>query len=787
MIMQTINTGSGPNQGDGDSLRSAFIKINNNFGQLSASIAPDQSLNTYNSVSFASLTVTTGTNLNRTLSVGGYPLDANGDAKIYNNNTQSVAVVVSNYNTATSVDFLPIIHVRAYGQNQIDGNPSSTPAISMESSHGTSTAPLASQNADIEFILQGGGYDGHRWTSDTGLGTAQIVATASENWAGSATTTTNAGSRIYMKIQPVGVQLNSTSRITPYVQYWTAGSASQPPVLNIAEGTGNAFSMLTMANGVDTHWGHGRTNKLTINTSNIIYGVPAEDDATFNATFSGTTMTVNSVSVGILSVGQRIYGTSTGLSAGTFISSQTSGSTGTTGIYVISIAHPTGATGVTVTAGPDNPTLSNTNLITFNSGRKNGISGRRNAIRIDDSLGGIIMAGKTNNIPSTAAKYSGSFKLFASENWTPTTIGSYALIQTTTQGTETHVDSLKLDSNDNIYQSDQHTFKSVTGVTDQVVITSTATRISNTLYTRNVLPNTTLTYDLGSTSSYWRNLYIGGSSLSVNSYGHLTLDGAEITGVTSVGITPPDNATTGTTWYDSVSGRSFVYYDDTWVDSSPGGGGGGGAGSVGPTGPQGPQGNAGATGPTGPQGNAGATGPQGPQGEIGPTGPQGEIGPTGPTGPQGEIGPTGPQGPQGEIGPTGPSGPQGDVGPTGPQGVTGPQGPIGPQGPGADQALNTTSNVTFASVNVSNTVTALTIVTMSPYGDPYGGDITGVNNLTADSVTATSVTLTGPLVVKSFSDISGRDIDITSTASGTIVLVGTIFQGYNGIEWVDFN
>jgi hypothetical protein len=36
-----------------------------------------------------------------------------------------------------------------------------------------------------------------------------------------------------------------------------------------------------------------------------------------------------------------------------------------------------------------------------------------------------------------------------------------------------------------------------------------------------------------------------------------------------VSDTVPIGATTGTIWYDDISGRSFVYYNNTWVDASP--------------------------------------------------------------------------------------------------------------------------------------------------------------------------------------------------------------------------
>jgi len=37
----------------------------------------------------------------------------------------------------------------------------------------------------------------------------------------------------------------------------------------------------------------------------------------------------------------------------------------------------------------------------------------------------------------------------------------------------------------------------------------------------------------------------------------------------SVGSTAPVSPTTGTLWYDTVSGRMYIYYDSTWVDANP--------------------------------------------------------------------------------------------------------------------------------------------------------------------------------------------------------------------------
>jgi hypothetical protein len=39
--------------------------------------------------------------------------------------------------------------------------------------------------------------------------------------------------------------------------------------------------------------------------------------------------------------------------------------------------------------------------------------------------------------------------------------------------------------------------------------------------------------------------------------------------ITSVGATPPGTPDLGTLWYDTVSGRIYVYYDASWIDASP--------------------------------------------------------------------------------------------------------------------------------------------------------------------------------------------------------------------------
>jgi hypothetical protein len=246
------------------------------------------------------------------------------------------------------------------------------------------------------------------------------------------------------------------------------------------------------------------------------------------------------------------------------------------------------------------------------------------------------------------------------------------------------------------------------------------------------------------------------------------------------GATGPQGAqgNTGATGPQGVSGPSGA--------TGPQGNTGaeGPQGPQGVSGPQGAQGNVGATGPqgpSGPQGNTGATGaegPQGPQGVSGPQGPQGNVGATGPQGVQGNTGaegPQGPQGPQGNVGATGPQGAQGNTGAEGPQGPQGNIGPQGPQGPGANQALDTTSNVTFNSV--TSTVTAT-----------IAGTAIGLNNqlrtITGVTTSSSSLLITPPLAAPIYFDMkNGANINtIAFSRTGGVVLKDGqgIFPGFGG-------
>jgi hypothetical protein len=107
-----------------------------------------------------------------------------------------------------------------------------------------------------------------------------------------------------------------------------------------------------------------------------------------------------------------------------------------------------------------------------------------------------------------------------------------------------------------------------------------------------LLPNANLAYDLGSTSSQWRSIYvgtgtiyIGGIELGVNRSEQVTVNGNPIITVNPAGnitvqgdnvITPatvsdiaPSAEQEGNLWFNTVEARTYVAYNEQWVDASP--------------------------------------------------------------------------------------------------------------------------------------------------------------------------------------------------------------------------
>lgn len=118
---------------------------------------------------------------------------------------------------------------------------------------------------------------------------------------------------------------------------------------------------------------------------------------------------------------------------------------------------------------------------------------------------------------------------------------------------------------------------------------------------------------------------------------------------------------------------------------------------------------------------------------------------TGPIGNQGVTGPTGPYG--GPTGPTGYTGPYG--GPTGPTGTTGPAGSY-------NQSLNTSDNVTFQGLTVSDTLSVTNAITTS-------STITSQNTITSNSSVAFTA---GPSAANNVALQMSSNMAIRDTTAG---------------------
>lgn len=96
-----------------------------------------------------------------------------------------------------------------------------------------------------------------------------------------------------------------------------------------------------------------------------------------------------------------------------------------------------------------------------------------------------------------------------------------------------------------------------------------------------IIPIAENVYNIGNTASSWARVYIDNSIvlkdriISINTAANtLTINGVPLTNTTAAS-SPPAVYSTGTTWFDTVSGSLFIYYDNTWVQISTSGGGGG--------------------------------------------------------------------------------------------------------------------------------------------------------------------------------------------------------------------
>jgi hypothetical protein len=283
----TGSAGVGYTGSKGDAGTTGYTGSQGSIGYTgSAGVSADQTLNTTDNVVFNSVKST------QTLSAGGYPLDSNGQALISTNNTQSVALVVSNYTSGIR----STLAIRGYGQNLPNGTSSTggSPGIFFDSSRGTMTSPTAVVSGDVLGVLTMGGYDGTNWLNAsqgsnlTSNPPMQIVGIAAENFVGNATTVTNAGARLLMRLQPAYTQLNATSRQMFLNTTWTT-STTNPSTLNMNWGVGDSTTpTLLSPSGATSYTGYGATSMNWINSKHFIVGVTLNDTAPDNATLTGT-------------------------------------------------------------------------------------------------------------------------------------------------------------------------------------------------------------------------------------------------------------------------------------------------------------------------------------------------------------------------------------------------------------------------------------------------------------------------------------------------------------------
>lgn len=130
--------------------------------------------------------------------------------------------------------------------------------------------------------------------------------------------------------------------------------------------------------------------------------------ATFTATASGTNLTVTAVT-GVISIGETISGT--GVTAGTTIVSQTSGTTGGAGVYVTSVAST--ASSATVTSFGDTLTVTAVSSGTFDLGESVTGTGVPAGAVLSSQVSGAVGGVGTYKISVAASAYAASTALTA--------------------------------------------------------------------------------------------------------------------------------------------------------------------------------------------------------------------------------------------------------------------------------------------------------------------------------------------------------------------------------------
>ena len=267
--------------------------------------------------------------------------------------------------------------------------------------------------------------------------------------------------------------------------------------------------------------------------------------------------------------------------------------------------------------------------------------------------------------------------------------------------------------------------------------------------------------------------------------GYVGSRGSDGTSVTIIGtlLTYVDDATTTAQYPGAVAGNGVIAEDTghlwvfsgstVWAD----------VGQI-----KGDRGDIGYTGSTGNTGYVGSQGDKGDQGDIGYVGSQGDIGYTGSQGVQGNQGDFGYTGSQGVTGYVGSRGDTGYVGSQGDKGDQGNIGYVGSAGPGADQTLDTTSTVTFASLYIPESTVATTRTAIDGDSFRVSTFYTSSIDVSSGTVSLSSIAANGYTTVKYLIQATDTNTGVTRVHSQELTCVyanGDLFETEFGIVQTD--
>jgi hypothetical protein len=347
------------------------------------------------------------------------------------------------------------------------------------------------------------------------------------------------GSRNIIFNQPQGIKQNSSSRQGFLASFSVAPATTTVNTVSVdsAPGIGTFFGntdtgdvTLISTDGTKIYKGRGDSAFNLFGGQFSQYCVTSNDTANFSgyidngAGVAGNVLTVTSVSSGTLSPGQLVV--ATGIQPATFITSQTSGTTGGVGVYAVSTTFATagqllGSSGapVAMVTTPDNYGSLTTNKFYVSANRKSPISGRRGALKSGDALYNFQFFGQNGNTGGGYGNTGGGnmtaqMQFYATGDYTPTSSPSAYRLSLTPSGSVVMTSALDISLPSSTVYTDSFTFKNSTNTTqltsDKVNYTRTygefayvnaagfAIPAQNTIY---AMPLDTTNYSSGVTTS----------------------------------------------------------------------------------------------------------------------------------------------------------------------------------------------------------------------------------------------------------------------------------------------